>query len=200
MSRAVHLVRHGHHPMIGQVLCGRTGVVGLDEEGVRQMSNVGKLFRGRTLACLQCSPQRRARQSAEIVAHALSLEIEEVAAADELDFGSWSGLLFDTLKGDPHWRQWNERRASARPPGGESMCELQQRLTAHIEQIARSDKTGDVLIVSHAEPIRAVVLGYLGLSLERYAEIAIDPASISTIELDGAHKGGVVCINRRCDP
>ncbi len=163
------------------------------------MRHLARLFRHRAVTELQCSPQPRARQSAEILAEALGLDIEEVAAVDELDFGDWSGLSFASLDADPRWRQWNEHRADARAPGGESMGELQDRLTAHFDGLARSTETGAVLIVSHAEPIRAAVLGCLGLSLDRYAEIEIAPASISTIELEAGRKR-VVRINGRCKP
>lgn len=199
MSRVFHLVRHGHHPLIGQKLCGRREGVTLDDEGVGQMRGIASAFRDRSVATLQCSPQPRARRSAEIVAEVLALDIEEVGAADELEFGEWSGLSFTSLDDDPRWRQWNEHRCSTRPPGGESMREVQQRLTAHLEALARSQETGAVLIVSHAEPIRAVVLGCLGLPLGRYAEIEVEPASISTIEVAGDRKR-VLRINGRSDP
>jgi len=163
------------------------------------MRNVAASFRDQPVAALQCSPQPRARQSARIVAEALSLDIEEVAAADELDFGEWTGLSFASLDRDPRWRQWNEHRATAVPPRGESMRELQRRFSAHIAVLARSNDEDAVVVISHAEPIRAVLLGCLELSLDRYAEIAIDPASISTIQFDGDRKR-VVCINRRCKP
>ena len=79
-----------------------------------------------------------------------------------------------------------QRRGSARPPGGESMAALQRRVILHLEQFA--GQSGTIVIVSHAEPIRAALMYYLAIPLDRFHSVAIDPASISTIRLDGSRR------------
>lgn len=183
MVAHIHLVRHGHHALLGHILCGRMPGVVLDEQGCREMDVAAEVIRSVTPHAIQSSPQRRTLQSASIIASRCGCPVEIVQAVDELDMGRWTGQAFGELRKDPAWQRWNERRGSAKPPGGESMRALQRRVVAHIEQFA--DRDGSIVIVSHAEPIRAALMYYLGVPLDLFYSVDIDPASISTIALDG---------------
>jgi broad specificity phosphatase PhoE len=183
MVQTIHLVRHGHHALLGQVLCGRMAGVQLDDLGCRQMARCADLIRPRPSA-IQASPQPRARQSAAILAWHFGLAVEIVPAVDEIDCGDWTGQPFVALTNDPHWRRWNEERGASCPPNGESMRALQQRVVEHVEQLGRDRSDGAVAIVSHAEPIRAALLHYAGVPLDNFLSIEVDPASISTLTID----------------
>src|SRR3954469_1232305 len=185
MVNTIHLVRHGHHPMLGHRLCGRMPGVQLDEHGCRQMAGCAALI-GRTPAAIQSSPQRRAQQSASILAWHFGLAVEIVAAVDEIDYGEWTSLGFADLEGDPRWTRWNSRRGTSRPPGGESMRALQQRVVRHLEQLRPLYGDDTVVIVSHAEPIRAALLYYSRIPLDDFLSIDVAPASISTLAVDQA--------------
>lgn len=188
MVKTIHLIRHGHHAMIDRVLCGRMAGIGLDPPGCRQMSACAESVLPAPTA-IQSSPQRRAQQSAAILAWHLGLPVEIVAALDEIDVGDWTGRSFDELRADPDWRRWNGRRGSSRPPNGESMQELQRRVVGQLEQLREDRGDGTILIVSHAEPIRAALLHYANIALDDFASITVDPASVSTLCFDriGVH-------------
>src|SRR4051812_10468888 len=153
MVNTIHLVRHGHHAMLGHRLCGRMPGVQLDDRGCRQMAGCAELI-GRTPAAIQSSPQRRAQQSASILASHFGLPVEIAPAVDEIDYGEWTSLAFADLDGDARWNRWNAQRGTSRPPGGESMRALQQRMVRHLEQLRRVEaNAAAIVIVSHAEPI-----------------------------------------------
>jgi probable phosphoglycerate mutase len=179
----VHLVRHGHHALLGHTLCGRMPGVTLDAEGCREMDATADAIVQVAPQVIQCSPQRRTLQSATILAARCDRPVEIVQAVNEIDLGRWTGARFADLRQDPAWHRWNAQRGSATPPGGESMRALQRRVVAHIEQLA--DRDGSIVIVSHAEPIRAALMYYLGVPLDLFHAVEIDTASISTIALDG---------------
>jgi probable phosphoglycerate mutase len=185
MVSTIHLVRHGHHPLLGKRLCGRMPGVQLDELGCRQMSYCAGLIGGAP-AALQSSPQRRAQQSASILGWHFGVPVEIVPALDEIDFGDWTSLEFEVLEKDPAWKRWNSRRGTSRPPRGESMRALQQRIVQHLEQLRRLDGIDRVIIVSHAEPIRAALLYYSRIRLDDFLCIDVAPASISTLAVDQA--------------
>jgi broad specificity phosphatase PhoE len=166
--------------------------VQLDELGCRQMAAVADLITKIAPLALQSSPQRRALQSAVIVAARCGLAVEIVPAFDEIDMGAWTGAEFARLALDEHWQRWNERRGNTGPPGGESMVDLQRRVVAHIEQLRTPG--GPIVIVSHAEPIRAAVMHYLRWPLDDFHSVAINPASVSTISLEGS-RGRVARLN-----
>jgi broad specificity phosphatase PhoE len=179
---AIHLVRHGHHPLIGRALAGRMAKVDLDDQGRREMTAAASTLRAIGSFRLQSSPQPRTMQSADIIATSCGCSVETAPSFDEIDVGDWTGLTFDRLDNDAGWRRWNAHRDVARPPNGESMAELQCRVTQHLESL-RQDET-PVVIVSHAEPIRAALMHYLGVPLRRFYDLEIAPASISTIVLE----------------
>jgi len=61
------------------------------------------------------------------------------------------------------------------------MQELQTRVLRHIYQTSSARPDGRIVMVSHAEPIRAAVLHVLKLSLDEFWRIEIAPASVSTL-------------------
>jgi probable phosphoglycerate mutase len=186
MVKTVHLIRHGHHALLARRLCGRMPGIGLDELGCRQMELCAGLLRSRLTSqpsAIQSSPQRRARESAGILAFQFGLAVEIVFAVDEIDVGDWTGKAFDELNQDGAWVHWNAARGSARPPNGETMRALQRRVVAHLEQLRDDDSESTLLIVSHAEPIRAALLHYLRRPLDDFMSITVDPASVSTLSV-----------------
>jgi probable phosphoglycerate mutase len=74
------------------------------------------------------------------------------------------------------------------------MAMLQRRVVGHIERLGEHERP--VVIVSHAEPIRAVVMHYLGIPLDRFHTVEIDPASISTLVVEGS-RTSLSDLNRR---
>jgi len=64
------------------------------------------------------------------------------------------------------------------------MRALQQRVVHHLEQLRRSEADGAIVIVSHAEPIRAALLYYSRTSLDNFLSVEVDPASVSTLAVD----------------
>lgn len=194
MALNIHLVRHGNHGLVDRVLCGRMPGVQLDERGCDQMEHTAEILRANGPSVVQSSPQRRALQSAAIIANRCGCAVEIASGFDEIDMGRWTGASFADLVSDKEWRKWNERRGSSRPPGGESMAALQRRVVEHLEQL--KGQYGTLVIVSHAEPIRAALMFYLAIPLDRFHSVAIDPASISTIRLEGSVRL-VSCVNGR---
>ena len=102
-------------------------------------------------------------------------------ALDEVEFGGWSGSSFDDLLDDPRWRRWNESRGKARCPGGESMAEVRRRALGHVLLASRHAARGPVVMVSHAEIIRSLVLVARELPFDAWASVDVPPASLTTV-------------------
>ena len=181
VTTTLFLIRHAAHAVVDRVLVGRTPDVGLSIAGRRQAAHLAAHFAQERIAQVQSSPQLRARQTAAPLAQALSVKLEIVPAVDELDTGQWTGRSFEELEAEPRWQQWNAQRGVARVPGGESMGELQQRVVAHLRELAANSPGQNIAIVSHAEPIRATVLYCRGIPLDDFATVAIAPASVTRI-------------------
>jgi broad specificity phosphatase PhoE len=161
--------------------------VGLSPAGHEQASRLAEQFTNVPIDFVESSPRQRARETAQPIAGTLHLPLRINPDMDEIDFGEWSGASFARLDDDPRWHDWNGRRATSRPPRGESMRELQIRVVDHLERVRRSGK--NAVIVSHAEPIRAAILYYREVSLDAFASIAVDPASVIVLNMNrtGVH-------------
>jgi len=185
VTTTIILVRHSHHDLIGRVLVGREPNVSLSAAGTRQAQRLAAVLVRRGVADVKSSPQLRARQTAEPIAAMLGKPIEIMAEFDEADFGAWSGRAFEQLQNDCHWQRWNSDRETCRPPGGETMRELQSRVLAGLSRLAKAHPGQCIAVVTHAEPARAAVLHYRGISLGEFARVEIDPGSCTTLKFDG---------------
>jgi probable phosphoglycerate mutase len=194
VATLVLLVRHAHHRLIGRALAGRMPGLSLSPAGFRQALQLAERLAGERIARVQSSPRLRARQTARPLANALELPMEIASAVDEIDVGGWTGRAFDDLANDPDWRLWNARRGTARPPGGESMREAQQRILRHLAGISHACPDERVAIVGHAEPIRAAILHFRGLPLDDFTSVEVGPASVTRILVDG-RRGELVSEN-----
>jgi probable phosphoglycerate mutase len=195
MPTTIHLIRHGHHALLGRILCGRMPGVELDARGRSEIAACAERL-APAPSIIQSSPQPRALQSAKILANRFNLAVEPVAGIDEIDLGDWTARSFDELDRDPAWQVWNAHRGSGRPPGGESMRELQTRVVGYIDQLCRERTGSTIAVVSHAEPIRAAVLHYGGIQLDDFLSVEIDPASITTL-VEGAAGVQLSSINQK---
>jgi probable phosphoglycerate mutase len=101
---------------------------------------------------------------------------------DEIDFGDWAGLTFAELDHDPRWKRWNSHRSAAAPPDGETMRELQTRVVRGILSVVAAHHNQSIVIVSHAEPIRAALLYFRQIPLNDFPRIKVDPGSLTTLE------------------
>ena len=168
----------------------------LSNDGLEQAQIVADLLGIEPIGAVYSSPRERAWYTARDIAEPHELKVQVNAALDEIDFGDWSGKHFAELEGDEDWQAWNESRASARCPGGESMAEAVERGVAAIESIASEQDEKTVAAVTHCDIIRGVIAHYLGLSLDNILRFDIDPASVSRIEV-GRWGARVRSINER---
>ena len=192
LSMTVLLARHGTHDEVGRVLSGRTEIA-LNEAGLDQAERLASRLAGAPLAKVFTSPRRRALETARVVAARTRVEPIAIDALDEIDFGEWTGRSFTELEGDARWRFWNNARGRAATPAGETMATVTSRVLRHLDACGDD---GAILCVSHCDIIRGVVANYLGLHPDRLLAFDIDPASITTIELDQG-SARVVAINER---
>jgi alpha-ribazole phosphatase len=103
------------------------------------------------------SPQPRCQDFAAALAARWMIGVERDARWQELDFGDWEGLSFDTLP-RAEIDRWAESPWKFQPPGGEPIVALVARVCAALNDLlADSSPDNTVLVVSHAGPIRAAL-------------------------------------------
>ena len=179
----LYLVRHGATDAIDRSFTGRLSGVDLNEEGKRQAEALAERFRGVPVSAIFSSPTDRARQTAEAIAGALRLPVQESCALDEIEIGDWSGESFEALNEQEDFRLFNTARSLSRPPSGELMLEVQSRAVAEVLRVAQRCGACSVVAVTHADVIKAVLAYFLGMPLDLAYRLVVDLASVSTVEL-----------------
>jgi probable phosphoglycerate mutase len=177
------LVRHAAHDLVDRVLVGRGEGVHLSDTGRREAGALCRRLKRFDIAKIQSSPRERAVETAAPVARERGLEIEICLALDELDFGLWTGCTFEGLNRDPRWLRWNRERSRSWPPGGESMQRVQERIVSHLQKLHQIHPSKCIVLVTHAEIIRAAILHVMNLPLEQWSRIEVPLASITRLQM-----------------
>lgn len=197
----VFLVRHGKTPTTGAVLPGRARGLQLSEEGRRQAATAADRLAGlgpESFAAVYASPMERTRETAAPIGKALDRRVRIRKGLLEAEFGEWTGRKLSELSKLPEWRQVQRYPSGFRFPGGESFAEMQQRITGAIRQIVAEHPGKRVVVVSHADPIKAAVADAMGTHLDLFQRIVVGPCSISVV-LFAADGPRVLAVNCQGD-
>jgi probable phosphomutase (TIGR03848 family) len=177
------LIRHGDNDSLGHKLVGWTPGIHLNARGRAQSERLAERLSRAGVRAIYSSPLERARETAEPLARRLGIEVRVLEEIGEIRLGEWTGRTFEELRQDPRWRQVNAFRSGARIPGGETMLEVEQRMAAALEQMRAAHPGEVVVVVTHGDPIRAILCHYLGMPLDLMHRLEIAPASVSVLRL-----------------
>jgi probable phosphomutase (TIGR03848 family) len=181
----VILLRHGRTTAnTGGVLAGWTPGVQLDETGVAQVQAVAERLARVPLAAVVSSPLERCRQTAAAVAAGRDLEVRTDDRLGEARYGDWTGRPIKELTKDPLWKVVQQHPSAAVFPGpeGEGLAATQARAVAAVRAgNAELGRDAVWLACSHGDVIKAVLADALGMHLDAFQRIVVDPASISVV-------------------
>lgn len=188
----VLLVRHGLTALTGPVLAGWTPGVGLDDKGRAQAQALALRLAPVPLDAIVTSPLERCTQTAEAIAAARGAAAETAVHIDdrlgECRYGDWTGKRLKRLAKDPLWRVVQVHPSAARFPGpdGEALPDMQYRAGSAVRDWnARLGANACYLICSHGDVIKAIVADSLGLHLDHFQRIQVDPCSLTVIRYTG---------------
>ena len=118
------------------------------------------------------SPLSRCVQLAET----LSDTVTPDPRLQELHFGDWEGKLFDDIE-PTALQQWTDNFSTAAPPNGETFGSLYERTGEFWQELLKTEAE-QVVIVTHAGVIRALLARVLNLPLENAFQFRIDAGSV----------------------
>ena len=184
------LVRHGRSTAnTAGILAGWTPGVELDAHGREQAEGLAGRLAGLPVARVVSSPLDRCRQT---VAPLLAARPELVMRLDErlgeCRYGDWTGRPLAELAAEPLWRTVQAQPSAATFPGpeGESLREMSHRAVESIrewdaEVEAEHGPDAVWLACSHGDVIKAIAADALGLHLDNFQRISVEPCSVTAI-------------------
>ncbi len=188
------LVRHGETDwnLSGQIMGDQP--IPLNANGQRQAQHLAAALKGRAIHTIVTSPVLRALQTAEILAASMESNVVPAIGLREIGVGEWVNRYWKDLGNDPVRHDFYARPHEARPPGGETLKEIQQRAVAAVQEALATHHGGTLLFVSHADVIRTIVAHYLHTDFLTLRHARLDHASVTALHLTAAG-ADLLCLN-----
>ncbi len=186
----VILVRHGRTAANATgVLAGWTPGVHLDDKGREQAAAVAARLAVVPLTAVVTSPLERTRETAEALLigrdPAPPLEVDD--RVGECRYGDWTNQPLKTLAKDPLWKVVQAHPSAAVFPGdeGEPMAAMAARAVGAVRDWNARLSVGGVdpvyAVVSHGDVIKAITADALGMHLDAFQRLQVDPCSVTVI-------------------
>lgn len=181
------LIRHAENDWIGRRLPGWSEVH-LNDRGRAQAEALVARLRPVRLSAIYSSPLDRALETARPLARARGLTVHRAAGLAEMRVGEWQGQPLRRLMRRKLWPVIQHTPSLARFPGGESFPEAQARIVAELEAMRRRHPSRQAVVAcfSHGDMIKMAVAHYLGLPLDLFQRLAIEPASVTALHVGEA--------------
>ena len=155
--------------------------------GVRQAELTRDFLGPRPIDVCYCSPLLRAVQTASIIAAPHGISPQPVEELTECDFGAWEGLDWSTIRylDAANFQRFEQDPHHFTYPGGESLAQVQDRVTVMLDSLFFRHAGHNVLVVAHYGVQRGYLAALLGLSAEQMRHVQIDNCGISMITREG---------------
>ena len=183
------LIRHAHSEAnAAGILSGRLPNVHLSEKGEEQSEHLAVRLGNFPVATLRISTMERCFETISPWINSIVLpnnpRFEPIIDQEltEVDYGSWSGKKLAVLSKNKLWKIVQEAPSRMYFPSGEGIAQMQSRAMTSVHEAVSTKVKGAAVIVSHGDVIKSIVASALGMHLDEFQRIVIDPASISILD------------------
>ncbi len=179
---SIIFLRHGQAKNnIERILTGRTPGVPLTEEGINQAEKAAKFLEHMNISAIYSSPIERARHTAEIVGKHNSLDVTIDDRLIELDMGKFTGVPYDEIfnsHGNVFMKFYNGELEIAHN-GVETFSEVKKRVLGIVDHVIENHPDENVVLVTHMDPIKAMLSTVVDLTPTNLFELIIANASLN---------------------
>lgn len=180
------LLRHAHSAANDSgLLTGRLPGVSLSKKGFAQADDLVERIGRSRIDRLHISPIERCQLTIDPwLRSKYSSTLESFSVNDdftEVDFGDWSGRKLTSLRREKLWKTIQNNPSQVTFPNGESFKAAQRRAFRGVEAIANTKGSKVHLILSHSDTIKLIVTKFLGMKLDSFQQIQINPASFTIL-------------------
>ncbi len=157
----------------------------LDDTGIRQAEAAAERLSRWEIAALYSSPLRRALMTAQSLASQVELAVQPLEGLIDIDFGDWQGLSPQEAAAQDRdlYKKWLERPQEVCFPHGESLQDVQHRITAAIDSLVKNHSEQTVVLVSHNVVCRVLLCVVLGVDNSHFWQLGQDVGAINVFEV-----------------
>lgn len=167
------------------MLAGWTPGVHLDDVGREQSKFLAQRLASIPVDGFVTSPLERCRETAEILSasHGSAARLNSDLDLAECRYGDWTGRPLAELRQEALWQAVEHTPGSVTFPHGESMAGMQARAQQSIRRWnARYGAEGIYVAVTHGDVIKALLADALGMHLDMFQRIVVEPCSVSAVQ------------------
>jgi broad specificity phosphatase PhoE len=158
--------------------------IGLSAEGAAEAATLAERLEGIEVAEVLSSPLPRAVDTAEAIATRHQVQVARDPRLTDFDAGRWEGARHAEIA-SVEYRKFIANPLSVSIPGGERLTEARDRVVAAVEQALEDNELGaNVVVVSHAGPLRVLIAHYLGMDLANYHRLRISAGSVTALRFE----------------
>ena len=185
---SITFLRHGQaRNNVERTLTGRRPGVPLTEYGEEQARYAARLLASMDIAAIYSSPVQRAMQTARIVAEHNSLDVVPDDRLIEIDMGGFTDMKYDDLMakhGNVFLRFYQDDAEFARL-GVETFSSVRARVRDMVEYVLERHRGENIVLVTHMDPIKAMLSTVLDISPDSLHRIIIANGSLNVFPVDG---------------
>ncbi len=139
----------------------------LNQNGLEQAKEVARVFTGKEISAIYSSNLQRALQTAAAISDWIGIPVQVDERLREINQGELEGQLYPVIKVKyPELVLTRSRDPlHARPPGGETVWEVAQRVYKAVDEIAARHTGKEVAIVAHGLSLATILVRAAGESL-----------------------------------
>ncbi len=178
------LIRHGHTEATEAGLLYTDPEARLTEKGVDQAQAISKWIPKHNPQVLIANTAKRVQATADIISEATGMVPIICQGFDEWRVGEWEGRTYlDIKRNDPEiYAAWSKDPIINRPPGGESIEDLCERIRDNLLALIKTHEGKTVAFVTHAGIIRAILVNALGMSVHNFWRLSVPTGSVSRVD------------------
>ena len=178
-------LRHGQaENNTKKILAGRTPGINLTEEGKKQAEQAGKILESLDVSAIYSSPIDRAVQTTEIIKKYSNVEYKTDDRLIELDMGQFTMMPYQEIfnKHGNVFLKFYSGSEEVSENGVETFANVKKRINDMVDFVITKHKNENVVLVTHMDPIKAMIGRVLDLKPEVLFELIIANASLSIIK------------------
>ncbi|MFQ5439852.1 MAG: histidine phosphatase family protein [Nitrosopumilaceae archaeon] len=179
---SIIFLRHGQAKNnTERILAGRTPGVPLTDQGIDQAEKAAKFLEDMNISAIYSSPIQRAKHTAEIVGKHNSIDVKIDDRLIELDMGKFTGVPYDEIfssHGNVFMKFYKGELEIAHN-GVETFTDVKKRVLGIVDHVIENHPDENVVLVTHMDPIKAMLSTVVSLSPENLFELIIANASLN---------------------